>query len=230
MLYVQLVGSTPLCTCPCHPGLPPDPVLTCTRGISSMPRCWISQDYSRALQPWIRLNPSVVTLPRGGMAWEGGGPGPGHTRSDGALGQVVVCSSAVKSRSCVSGVQRCTCGLSKLLNKRNSSLVGVLAAVPMEEPIVVMAKGTAPGYRSSHHAAGDTGLTHGIQGPSRCGLGLPKPLCVLLGRAGETQQGRDGAVEASWVMLEGASIGDHTLALMAACTGQGGWEHWGLSV
>lgn len=32
-LYVQFVGSTPLCNCPCHPGLPNDFVLTCARGI-----------------------------------------------------------------------------------------------------------------------------------------------------------------------------------------------------
>lgn len=31
--YVQFVGSTPLCNCPCHPGLPNDFVLNCTRGI-----------------------------------------------------------------------------------------------------------------------------------------------------------------------------------------------------
>lgn len=45
-----------------------------------------------------------------------------------ALGWVVVCSRAVKSKSCVRGVRRCTCGLSELLNKRNSSLADVSAA------------------------------------------------------------------------------------------------------
>ena len=135
----------------------------------------------------------MVTPPRGGVGRGGRGVWDLVTYLPGeALGRVVLCSSAVKSRSCVSGVQGCTCGLSQLLNKRNSSLAGVSAAVPTAPgrdiiggTWVVMAKGALPGYRSSHRAS--------IPGKQPiAGLACPNPSAKLLGRAGEMRRGGRG--------------------------------------
>lgn len=98
---------------------------------------------------------------------------------DEAPGRVVVCSSSVKSRSCVSGVQRCTCGLSKLLNKRNSSLAGVSAAVPMARCGDVaggICRGDGKGSGGGSPQGRVTAPSLHPREPAHRGLILPKPL------------------------------------------------------
>lgn len=98
---------------------------------------------------------------------------------DEAPGRVVVCSSSVKSRSCVSGVQRCTCGLSKLLNKRNSSLAGVSAAVPMARCGDVaggICHGDGKGSGGGSPQGRVTAPSLHPREPAHRGLILPKPL------------------------------------------------------
>lgn len=121
----QRVGSTSPCNCPSQPGL------------------WTSLVWMAP--PEVPDSPGLPRGGRGAAGTQGGtarprpragdgkgqcgwlaGPAPRHLPPRG----VVLFCRAVKSPSCVSGVQRHPCGLWELLNKRNSSLPRVSASMP----------------------------------------------------------------------------------------------------
>lgn len=121
----QRVGSTSLCNCPSHPGLWTSLVWMAPPEVPDSPGLprggqGGSGDAVGAARPRPRAGDG-----KGQRGWLAG-PAPRHLPPRG----VVLFCRAVKSPSCVSGVQRRPCGLWELLNKRNSSLPRVSASMP----------------------------------------------------------------------------------------------------